>query len=106
MVLVCLPTRSPRLSRQPDRELEAYRAALASARVNSVINASTTPAATASAARTTLARLTTLLNELQTSFSGGNAPASSAAPATVPTALELQLAAALDEATALLSYLS
>lgn len=84
----------------------AYRATLATARVNSVINASTTPAATANAARTTLARLTTLLGELQTSFSGGNAPAVSAAPATAPTALELQLAAALDEATALLSYLS
>lgn len=84
----------------------AYRATLATARVNGVISASTTPAATASAARTTLARLTTLLNELQTAFSGGNAPAYSAAPATVPTALELQLAAALDEAAALLSYLS
>lgn len=81
----------------------AYRPALASARVNGVINASTTPAATANAARTTLARLDTLLNELQTAFNGGNAPAISAAPAPVPTALELQLAAALDEATALLS---
>lgn len=80
----------------------AYRASLASARVNGIISAPTTPAATANAARTTLARLTTLLNDLQTAFSGGNAPASSAAPATVPTALEMQLAAALDEGTALL----
>jgi len=84
----------------------ALRVTLATARVNSVINASTTPAATASAARTTLARLDPLLSELQTAFSGGNAPASTAAPATVPTALELQLAAALDEGNALLSYLS
>jgi hypothetical protein len=86
-----------------DPSAMALRAALAKGRAAAVING--TNPTTAATARTAVARLDALLNELQTAFSGGNAPAPSAAPATVPTALELQLGAALDEGRALLSYL-
>ena len=79
------------------------RATLAKGRAAAVING-TNPTAAATA-RATVTRLDALLNDLNNAFSGGNAPASSAAPSTVPTALELQLGAALDEGRALLSYL-
>lgn len=59
---------------------------------------------TRAAASTTAARVEALVNDLQRAFNG-TAPASNAAPATEPTDLERQLAAALDEGRALLTYL-
>lgn len=82
----------------------AYRATTSRARANGVILGPSTDPTTRAAASTTAARVEALVNDLQRAFNG-TAPASNAAPATEPTDLERQLAAALDEGRALLTYL-